>query len=77
MEFTPHEYPLQRNLLISQEYPRQRNLLMLPLFKRSFSTVPLSYSYGVVVESIEIVDSINAALAYDDDHFQALRVSEK
>ena len=54
-----------------QEYPRQRNLLMLPLFKRSFSTVPLSYSYGVVVESIEIVYSI------DDDHFQALRVSEK
>ena len=50
---------------------------MLPLFKRSFSTVPLSYSYGVVVESIEIVDSIDAALAYDDDHFQALRVSEK
>ena len=50
---------------------------MLPLFKRSFSTVPLSYSYGIVVESIEIVDSIDAALAYDDDHFQTLRVSEK
>ena len=48
---------------------------MLPLFKRCFSTVPLSYSYGVVVEGIEIIDSIDAACAYDDDHFQALRVS--
>ena len=37
----------------------------------------VSGSLCVVVESIEIVDSINAALAYDDDHFQALRVSEK
>ena len=50
---------------------------MLPLFKRSFSTVPLSYSYSVIVESIEIVDSIDAALAYDDDHFQALKFLKK
>ena len=48
---------------------------MLPLFKRCFSTVPLSYSYGVIVEGIEIIDSIDAACAYDDDHFQAFRVS--
>ena len=64
MKFTP------------QEYPRQMNLLMLHLFKWSFSTVPFSYSYGVVVESIGIADSIDA-LAFDDDHFQAHRVSEK
>ena len=49
---------------------------MLPLFKRSFSTVPLSISYSVLVESIGIVNFIDAALAYDD-HFQTLRVSEK
>jgi len=30
---------------------------MLPLFKRYFSTLPLSYSYGVVVDSIGIADS--------------------
>ena len=65
MEFTP------------QEYLRQMNLLMLHLPKLSFSKVPFSYSYSVVVESIGIDDSINAALAFDDDHFQAHRVSEK
>ena len=42
---------------------------MLPLFKRSFSTVPLSYSYGVVVNSAGIANSIDATLAYDDDNF--------
>ena len=39
--------------------------------------MPFSYSYGVVVESIGIADSFDAALAFDDDHFQAHRVSEK
>ena len=39
--------------------------------------MPFSYSYSVVVESIGIDDSIDAALAFDDDHFQAHRVSEK
>ena len=28
-------------------------------------------SYGVVVERILIADSIDADLAFDDDHFQA------
>ena len=65
MEFTP------------QEYLRQMNLLMLHLPKLSFSKVPFSYSYSVLVESIGIDDSINAALTFDDDHFQAHRVSEK
>ena len=50
---------------------------MLPLFKRSFSTVPLSYIYDVIVESIGIANSIDATLAYDDDHFRTHRVSEK
>ena len=49
--------------LTPQEYPRQLNLLMFHLFKGSFSTVPISYSYGVVVDSIGIADSIDAALA--------------
>ena len=61
-------------------------MLLLPLRTESlnvgfvqilFSTVPLSYSYGVVVERIGISDSIDATLAYNDDHFQAHRVSEK
>ena len=65
MEFTPQKYPLPKNLL------------MLPLFKRYLSTLPLSYSYGVVVDSIGIADSIAATLAYDDDHFRAERVSEE
>ena len=60
-----------------QEYPRQKNQLMLPLFKRYFSTVPLCYIYGVVVESIGIADSIDNSLAYDDDGFWALIVFEK
>ena len=34
----------------------------------------MSYNYGVLVESIRIVD---AALACDNDPFQALRVSEE
>ena len=38
--------------------------------------MPFSYKYGVVVESIGIADSIDA-LTFDDDHFQAHRVSEK
>ena len=50
---------------------------MLPLFKRSFSTVPLSYSYGAVVNSAGITDFIDATLAYEDDNFWAHRVSEK
>ena len=65
MEFTPQEYPIQRNFL------------MLPLFKRYFSTVPLWYIYGVVVESIGIADSIDTSLAYDDDCFRAHVVFEK
>ena len=36
----------------------------------SFSTVILSYTYG-------IADSMDATLAFYDDHFQAHRVSEK
>ena len=40
--------------------------------------MPLSYSYGVVVERIGISDSIDTTtLAYNDDRFQAHRVSEK
>ena len=31
----------------------------------------MRYSYGVEVESIGIVDSIDATLAFYDDHFQA------
>ena len=65
MEFTPQKYPLPNNLL------------MLPLFKRYFSILPLSYSYGVIVDSIGIPDSNAATLVYDDDHFRAQRVSEK
>ena len=57
MKFTP------------QEYPRQMNLLMLPLFNRYFSTLPLWYIDGVVVESIGIADSSVTSLAYDDDAF--------
>ena len=40
-------------------------------------TLPLSYSYGVAVESIGIADSNDATLAYYDDHFQTHTVSEK
>ena len=47
---------------------------MLPLFKRSFSTVPLGYSYGAVVSSAGISDFNDATL---DDNFWAQRVSEK
>ena len=36
--------------------------------------MPFSYSYGVAVESIGIAD---ADLAFDDDHCQAHKVSEK
>ena len=50
---------------------------MLPLFKRSFSTVPLGYSYGAVVNSAGITDFIDATLAYEDDNVWAHRVSEK
>ena len=51
---------------------------MLPSFKRYFSTVPLWYIYGVVVESIGIADSIENSLAYDDDDgFRAHIVFEK
>ena len=39
---------------------------MLPLFKRSFSTVTLSYSYGAVVNSSGITDFIDATLAHED-----------
>ena len=52
----------------SSEISSSNNPLMLPLFKRYFSTLPLSYSYGVVVDSIGIADS-NAC------HFRAQRVS--
>ena len=60
-----------------QKYTLPNNLLMLPLFKRYFSILPLSYSYGVIVDSIGIPDSNAATLVYDDDHFRAQRVSEK
>ena len=50
---------------------------MLPLFKRYFSTVPLWYIYGVVVESIGIADSIDNSLVYDGDGFWAHIVFEK
>ena len=36
-----------------------------------FQYSAIRYSYGVVVESIWIADSFDAALAFDDDHFQA------
>ena len=49
---------------------------MLPLFKRSFSTVTLSYSYGAVVNSAGITDFIDATLAYEADNFWAHIVSE-
>ena len=62
MEFTHQKYPLPNNLL---------------MFKRYFSILPLSYSYGILVDSIEIPDSNAATLVYDDDHFRAQRVSEK
>ena len=42
-----------------------------------FQYSAFSYSYGVVVESIGIAGSSDAALAFHDDHFQADRVSEK
>ena len=65
MEFTPQEYPIQRNCL------------MLPLFKRYFSTVPLWYIYGVVFESIGLADFIDTSFANNDDRFRAHIVSEK
>ena len=50
---------------------------MLPLFIIYFSTVPLSYSYCILVDSIGITDSSDATFAHDDDHFQTQRVFEK